>query len=189
MDFVTILPTHFVLYGSYCVGRIVTQSMSYILHLCDCSVPYCALLEVWELGCESPQMLSKMLGYITMDFHHNLSFEAFEFSYFEFCHILSSNNLKLCHNFIFVVLWALPAFKIYNNLSLKQNILTFWVLFFVLLFSHNSCFDMIWVLSIFKFGYQLWLQQLNLVIISFLEHLAFSQKISFVTKIVSLQFV
>ena len=26
-------------YGSYCVGRIVTQSMSYFLNLCDYSVP------------------------------------------------------------------------------------------------------------------------------------------------------
>ena len=35
-------------YGSQCVGRIVTQSMSYFLYLCDCSVPYCASLEAWN---------------------------------------------------------------------------------------------------------------------------------------------
>ena len=35
-------------YGSYCVGRKVTQSMSYFLYLCDCSVPYCAFLEAWN---------------------------------------------------------------------------------------------------------------------------------------------
>ena len=29
-------------YGSKCAERIVTQSMSYFLYLCDCSVPYCA---------------------------------------------------------------------------------------------------------------------------------------------------
>ena len=32
-------------YGSYCVGRIVTQSTSYFLYPCDCSVPCCAFLE------------------------------------------------------------------------------------------------------------------------------------------------
>ena len=35
-------------YGIKCVGRIVTKSMSYFLHLCDCSVPYCASLEAWN---------------------------------------------------------------------------------------------------------------------------------------------
>ena len=28
--------------------KIVTQSMSYFLNLCDCSVPYCASLEAWN---------------------------------------------------------------------------------------------------------------------------------------------
>ena len=37
----------FILYGTKCVGRIVTKSMSYFLHLCDCSLPYCATLEAW----------------------------------------------------------------------------------------------------------------------------------------------
>ena len=36
-------------YGIKCVGRIVTKSMSYFLHLCDCSVPYCASLQAWNL--------------------------------------------------------------------------------------------------------------------------------------------
>ena len=36
------------LYGTKCVGRIVTKSMSYFLHLCDCSLPYCAILEAWN---------------------------------------------------------------------------------------------------------------------------------------------
>ena len=36
------------IYGTKCVGRIVTKSMSYFLHLCDCSVPYCASLEAWN---------------------------------------------------------------------------------------------------------------------------------------------
>jgi hypothetical protein len=35
-------------YGIKCVGRIVTKSMSNFLHLCDCSVPYCASLEAWK---------------------------------------------------------------------------------------------------------------------------------------------
>ena len=35
-------------YGTKCVGRIVTKSMSYFLHLCDCSLPYCATLEAWN---------------------------------------------------------------------------------------------------------------------------------------------
>ena len=35
----------FCVYGIKCVGRIVTKSMSNFLHLCDCSVPYCASLE------------------------------------------------------------------------------------------------------------------------------------------------
>ena len=35
-------------YGIKCVGRIVTKSMSYFLHLCDYSVPYCASLEAWN---------------------------------------------------------------------------------------------------------------------------------------------
>ena len=33
------------LYGTKCVGRIVTKSMSNFLHLCDCNLPYCATLE------------------------------------------------------------------------------------------------------------------------------------------------
>ena len=36
------------IYGSYCVRRIVAQSMWYFLHLCDCSVLYCAYLEAWN---------------------------------------------------------------------------------------------------------------------------------------------
>ena len=32
------------IYGIKCVGRIVAKSMSNFLHLCDCSVPYCASL-------------------------------------------------------------------------------------------------------------------------------------------------
>jgi hypothetical protein len=32
-------------YGTKCVGRIVTKSMSYFLHLCECSLPYCATLK------------------------------------------------------------------------------------------------------------------------------------------------
>ena len=36
--------------GSQCVGRIVTPSMSYFLHLCDRSVPYCGPGSL-ELGC------------------------------------------------------------------------------------------------------------------------------------------
>ena len=36
------------LYGTKCVGRIVTKSMSNFLHLCDCSVPYSASLEAWN---------------------------------------------------------------------------------------------------------------------------------------------
>ena len=35
-------------YGIKHVGRKVTKSMSYFLHLCDCSVPYCASLEAWN---------------------------------------------------------------------------------------------------------------------------------------------
>ena len=35
-------------YGTKCVGRIVTKSMSYFLHLCDCSLPYCATLDAWN---------------------------------------------------------------------------------------------------------------------------------------------
>ena len=35
-------------YGTKCVGRIVTKSMSYFLNLCDCSLPYCATLEAWN---------------------------------------------------------------------------------------------------------------------------------------------
>ena len=35
-------------YGTKCVGRIVTKSMSYFLHLCDCSLPYCPTLEAWN---------------------------------------------------------------------------------------------------------------------------------------------
>ena len=38
----------FFIYGIKCVGRIVTKSMSYFLHLCDCSLPYCATLEAWN---------------------------------------------------------------------------------------------------------------------------------------------
>ena len=36
------------LYGTKWVGRIVKKSMSYFLHLCDCSLPYCATLEAWN---------------------------------------------------------------------------------------------------------------------------------------------
>ena len=36
------------IYGTKFVGRIVTKSMSYFLHLCDCSLPYCATLEAWN---------------------------------------------------------------------------------------------------------------------------------------------
>jgi hypothetical protein len=35
-------------YGTKCVGRIVTKSMSNFLHLCDCSLPYCVTLEAWN---------------------------------------------------------------------------------------------------------------------------------------------
>ena len=35
-------------YGSKCVGRILTESMSYFLYLCDCSVTYFAFLEAWN---------------------------------------------------------------------------------------------------------------------------------------------
>ena len=35
-------------YGTKCVGRIVTKSMSYFLHLCDFRLPYCATLEAWN---------------------------------------------------------------------------------------------------------------------------------------------
>ena len=35
-------------YGTKCAGRIVTKSMSYFFHLCDCSLPYCATLEAWN---------------------------------------------------------------------------------------------------------------------------------------------
>ena len=35
-------------YGTKCVRRIVTNSMSYFLHLCDFSLPYCANLEAWN---------------------------------------------------------------------------------------------------------------------------------------------
>ena len=38
----------FCIYGSYCVERIVTQSMSYFFYLCDCSAPYCDFLEAWN---------------------------------------------------------------------------------------------------------------------------------------------
>ena len=34
--------------GIKCLGRIVTKCMSYFLHLCDSSVPYCASLEAWN---------------------------------------------------------------------------------------------------------------------------------------------
>ena len=35
-------------YGIKCVGRIVTKSLSYFLHLYDFSVPYCASLVAWN---------------------------------------------------------------------------------------------------------------------------------------------
>ena len=35
-------------YGTKCVGRIATKSMSYFLHRCDCSLLYCATLEAWN---------------------------------------------------------------------------------------------------------------------------------------------
>ena len=35
-------------YGTTCVGRIVTKSMFYFLHLCDCNLPFCATLEAWN---------------------------------------------------------------------------------------------------------------------------------------------
>ena len=37
----TLWPT----YWTKCIGRIVTKSMSYFLHVFDCSLPYCATLE------------------------------------------------------------------------------------------------------------------------------------------------
>ena len=36
------------IYGIKCVGRIVTKSISYFLHFCDCSVLYCASLTAWN---------------------------------------------------------------------------------------------------------------------------------------------
>jgi hypothetical protein len=35
-------------YGTKCVGRIMTKSMSYFLHLCDCSQPDWTTLEAWN---------------------------------------------------------------------------------------------------------------------------------------------
>ena len=45
-----LIPTyrHMDIYGTKCVGRIVTKSMSYFLHLCYCYLPYCATLEAWN---------------------------------------------------------------------------------------------------------------------------------------------
>ena len=34
-------------YGSKCLGKIMAYLMSFFLHLCDWSVPYCASLEAW----------------------------------------------------------------------------------------------------------------------------------------------
>ena len=46
--FSTKLQTVVHVHGTKCVGRIVTKSMSGFLHLCDCSLSYCATLEAWN---------------------------------------------------------------------------------------------------------------------------------------------
>ena len=40
-----LIPQWLTSYRTKCVGRIVTKSMCYFLHPCDCSLPYCATLE------------------------------------------------------------------------------------------------------------------------------------------------